>query len=274
MAEDSEKIPSKIWLDEPSPKNPFCAEASFCHGYDVYNDILKNARWSEYLFLMFQGERPTQNQSILLEKLAITLAHPGLRDHSVRAAMTSGTGGSGSAASLMAALAVGAGNLGGAREIYHALQLWKTCASDITLWKRFYESTIDSLNDEREDVWQPMEHMPGFDPNGDTCGKPIIEALNHMKTFETQGYISWLSDHREDIESLSQSPLSMTGVAAAVFHDLGFNENQAEMLFLLLRLPGAAVQALERQDYGWRHYPFFAGKVHLSDKKHVTEKKS
>jgi citrate synthase len=57
----------------------------------------------------------------------------------------------------------------------------------------------------------------------------------------------------------------MTGVAAAVLIDLGFSPRQGEMLYLLLRLPGAAAHALEQMDQGWRRYPFFANGLVLVD---------
>ena len=52
---------------------------------------------------------------------------------------------------------------------------------------------------------------------------------------------------------------------AAAFYDLGFNPRQGEMLFLLLRLPGAAAHSLEQRENGWRNYPYFGNAVHLED---------
>ena len=57
----------------------------------------------------------------------------------------------------------------------------------------------------------------------------------------------------------------MTGVTAAALIDLGFDTPQGEMLYLLLRLPGAAVHALEQQGYGFRRYPFFADGLELEN---------
>ena len=37
------------------------------------------------------------------------------------------------------------------------------------------------------------------------------------------------------------------------------------MLFLLLRLPGAAVHALEQKKLGWRKYPFFGDGLTLTN---------
>jgi citrate synthase len=50
----------------------------------------------------------------------------------------------------------------------------------------------------------------------------------------------------------------MTGVAAAAMIDLGFSPGEAEMLTLLLRLPGAAAHALEQGRQGFRRFPFFS----------------
>lgn len=44
--------------------------------------------------------------------------------------------------------------------------------------------------------------------------------------------------------------------SAAALADLGFNAQQGEMLFLLLRLPGAAAHALEQADYGFKRFPY------------------
>ncbi len=53
----------------------------------------------------------------------------------------------------------------------------------------------------------------------------------------------------------------MSGVAAAAFRDLGLNAEQGEMLYLLLRLPGAAAHALEQKQVGFKRFPFFHGAV-------------
>jgi citrate synthase len=64
---------------------------------------------------------------------------------------------------------------------------------------------------------------------------------------------------------MADCPLAMTGVAAAALIDLAFSPEQGEMLYLLSRLPGAAVHALEQQEYGWRRFPFFANGLKLEN---------
>ncbi|MGC2047759.1 MAG: hypothetical protein WA635_04025, partial [Gallionella sp.] len=59
------------------------------------------------------------------------------------------------------------------------------------------------------------------------------------------------------LEYAAGHPLAMIGVSAGALHDLGCTPAQGEMLQLLLRLPGAAVHALEQKDYGHKSFPFF-----------------
>lgn len=258
MSNKEENIPTRIWQDNPSLENPFETESSLCHGYDVFSDLLQNASWVEYLFLLFCGEAPTLLQKKLLESLAIALANPGPRDHSVRAAMNGGAGGSSNAACLIAALGVGAGNLGGGHEVSLAMKIWQQCGQETDKWEKLL---ITPPEDDRADVWANIEHAPGFDPNGKNCPKPVLQTLDYLKSFEVGTGLSWLAEQRTYLESLTNSPLAMSGVAAAALYDLGLNDEQGEMLYLLLRLPGAAVHAVERRNLGWRQYPFFGDKL-------------
>ena len=262
MTKPTETIRTRIWEELPEPNNPFAARACYCSGYDVYGDLLGRATWIEYLYLLFVGERPTPEQARLLEGLAVALANPGPRDHSVHAAMSGGVGGSGSAACLMAALAVGAGQLGGAREVAIAMDCWQACGQDLSAWQ---ERLRNPPQEERADVWLPMEHPPGFDPHGASCATPVLQTLTYLSQGSPGNALSWLTQHRPELEAAADCPLAMSGVAAASFIDLELSPEQGEMLYLLLRLPGAAVHALEQWEHGWRKFPFFAEGLKLSN---------
>jgi citrate synthase len=259
---EKETIRTRIWREEAEPDNPFSAAACYCHGYNVYGEVVGKAGWIEFLYVLFRGEPPSRVQSKLLEDLAVGLANPGPRDHSVRAAMNGAVGGSHSAACLIAALGVGAGQLGGAREIFLAMEIWNDCGIDLQAWANHFKK---SSQEERADVWKEMEHSPGFDPHGGSCATPVVQFLRHLANQNTASALRWLDDNRQALETMTDSPLAMTGVAAAAFHDLGFTPEQGEMLFLLLRLPGAAAHALEQKEFGYRNYPFFNHAIHLEN---------
>ncbi len=260
MSASEEVIHSRIWEETPESDNPFAAAACYCSGYDVYGDLLGKASWVEYLYLLFRGDPPSVEEARLLEGLAVAVANPGPRDHSVQAAMSGGVGGSTSASSLMAALAVGAGQLGGAREVFLAMECWQVCGQDLEAWvQRLSHPPVA----ERVDVWPAMEHPPGFDPHGASCTTPVRQTLGYLARCGVGSALAWLEAHRDELEGVAGCPLAVTGVAAAAIIDLGFEPRQGEMLFLLLRLPGAAAHALEQQDFGWRRYPFFRNGLKL-----------
>ena len=249
-----ETIRTRIWQEEAEPDNAFAALSCHCHGYDVYGDLLVHASWIEYLFLLFRGEAPTEQQARLLEGLAIALANPGPRDAVVHAAMCGGVGGSTSASCLMAALAVGAGASGGAKEVFNAMQDWQTRGTDMALWQ--IGLSVKPVDDPA-DVWPVAGHPAGFDPYGVRCTVPVQQTLAHLSSIDCGMSLAWLQANRISLESAAGLPLAMPGVAAAALHDLGFSPAQGEMLCLLLRLPGAAVHALEQKDYGYKNFPFF-----------------
>jgi citrate synthase len=245
-------IRSRIWLEEPEPDNPFATRAAWCRGYDVYGEMLGQARWVEMLYLLFHEELPTPAQADLLEALAVALANPGPRDASVHAAMCGGVGGSTAASSLMAALAVGAGQLAGGREVFLAMGGWAECGTDLGAWRRHLgapEAAPDS-------IWPKPEHPPGFDPHGVSTATPVKQSLVRLAGYGAGQRLPWLLQNLAELEAAAGHPLALSGVAAAAFADLGCTPEQGEMLLLLLRLPGAAAHALEQRSLGYKKFPF------------------
>ncbi|WP_211462098.1 citrate synthase family protein [Collimonas silvisoli] len=252
--ENPNSIRTSIWHEEPEADNPFAAAACYCRGYDVYGDLLGKARYTEYLYLLFKGERPTPNVAAALEILAVALANPGPRDPSVHAAMAAGVGGSTAASVLMAALAVGAGSYGGAREVFLALEAWQNNGTELAAWR---SSLAGPAAPTRQQVWPEPEHPPGFDPYGKQCANPVRQTLVHLVEIMPAGRLAWLAQEQAALETAAGHPLAMTGVAAAALADLDFSPSEGEMLALLLRLPGAAAHALEQGKQGFRQFPFF-----------------
>ena len=248
-----EQIRTRIWLEEPELDNPFAARAAYCHGYDVYGGMLGKARWVEMLFLLFRGEAPAGWQADLLDTLAVALANPGPRDPSVHAAMCGGVGGSTAASCLIAALAVGAGQLSGGREVFLAMENWNCCGTGLDAWQR----RLTEPADDSASIWPTPEHPPGFDPHGVSTTTPVKQTLASLAGISAGTGLSWLEANLQALEAIAGRPLAMSGVAAAAFSDLGFTPEQGEMLHLLLRLPGAAAHALEQWQYGYKKFPFF-----------------
>jgi citrate synthase len=254
-------IHTEIWNEEPEPDNRFATRAAYCRGYDVFGEMVGNARWVEMLFLLLRPELPDSASLDLLEALAVALANPGPRDPSVHAAMCGGIAGSNAAASLMAALAIGAGRYHGARDVHDAMLAWAACGTDIAAWrKRMQHSEQD---DALIEAWPAREHPPGFEPHALACATSTRQLLATLARIGGTPRLNWLAAHREALEEAVGMPLEQSGVAAAAFCDLGLAPEEGEMLFLLLRLPGAAMHALEQQRKKYTEFPFYT--VELQD---------
>lgn len=254
-------IRTAIWEEQAEPDNAFATRAAYCHGYDVYGAMLGRAGWADMLFLLLRGEAPAPAQAALLEALAVALANAGPRDAAVHAAMCGGVAGSTAAATLSAALAIGAGVNGGAREVLLAMQAWEACATDLALWR----AHLAAGPDRAAAIWPAPEHVPGFDAHGVSCAGIVLRSLERLAELSPGTRLAWLLRERAALEALAARPLALTGVAAAALGDLGFTAQQGEMLFLLLRLPGAAAHALEQGQAGFRNFPFYTVEVESED---------
>ncbi|MRV73636.1 citryl-CoA lyase [Duganella sp. FT92W] len=248
----SEVISTAIWHEQAEPDNPFAAAVARCHGYDVYGQLIAKAGYIEYLYLLLKGERPDAAATSALNILAVALANPGPRDPSVHAAMAAGATGAPAASALMAAIAAGAGSAGGAREVLLAMQTFSDCGTDLAAW----QARIAAPAETRPKYWPQLEHVPGFDPHGVRCATPVLQLLVALQSALPNGSTAWLARNRALLEQAAGIPLAQNGVVAAALTDLGLSGDEAEMLTLLLRLPGAAVHSLEQKQRGYRQFPF------------------
>ena len=253
-------IHTRIWREEPEPDNPFATRAAYCRGYDVFGEMVGKTRWVEMLMLLFRDDQADPAALDMLEALAVALANPGPRDLSIHAAMCGGVGGSSAAASLIAALSVGAGRYRGAREVFDAMTDWESCGTDVAAWLAY--ACRDSQGDV-VDTWPQREHPPGFDPHGVTTPTTVRQLLEKLAAIGATPRLAWLAANLREVEQAVGLPLDISGVAASAFYDLGFTPNEGEMLYLLLRLPGAAAHALEQEGYGYKSFPFYP--VELED---------
>lgn len=268
---DQETITTSIWREEDDGIDVFSAHKCWCHGYDVFGQVLTRARFPEYLYLLITGARPSAAQARVLERTAIALANPGPRDVSVRAAMNAGAGGSTAASALIGALSVGAGLYGGARELYLAMLGVERCGEDLQAWRDFLPSLSDEWHQELGSTpeqfggtyWPEPEHAPGFEPYAD---KTSLRTLQYLDAVCGAGPASaWLQQHLGDLEAAVENPISLLGVTAFAWRDIGLSAEQGEYLYLILRLPGAAAHALEQSTLGWRRFPFFREGLALSN---------
>ena len=152
----------------------------------------------------------------------------------------------------MAALAVGAGRYGGAREVRAGIEAWREGETDIEFWR----GRLTVLREDPDAVFPPEDHPPGFDPHGVSVAVVVMQTLARLASLLPGSRCAWLWRHRSTLEESARCPLSMAGVAAAALTDLGFTPAAGEMFYLLLRLPGAAAHAVEQSRSGHKTLPF------------------
>ena len=257
----SDTVKTRLWAEVPSEHDDYVAQKCIAAGYDVYGDLLGQVSWIEYLYLLFLHEPPSRGHAQLLNDLAVAIACHGPRDPAIRAAMTAAAGGSTAASSLVAALAVGAGQLSGARDVHDLMLAWSQAGNALDTWK----NQILVKQFRSHTIWPDRTHPPGFDPNAGVCGLPVLQTLTKLCQQQETLHLNWLQVHRQVLQDTVEMPLAFTAVAAAAFLDLQLDAQQGEMLYLLLRLPGAATLAVEQHQRGWKDYPFHKNKLILTD---------
>ena len=253
---------TNIWREEAESDNPFAAKECFCHGYNVFGDLLGKISLVEYIYLLFKGEKTSKENLKSLEDFSVAISNPGIREPSVMSAMNSGVGGSPSAAALISALATGAGQLGGAREVFMVMNAIRQLGESFDKWKDFHDNPPQKT---QASIWPDIEHFIGFEPNGVSTPKPLKQLFKHLVKNDNLKQTKWLNDNYKKMEKMIGYPVSITSIAAALFHDLGFSPDEGEALFLILRLPGAAVHALEQKKNGMAKFPFYGDAVTLKD---------
>lgn len=252
---------TRIWQEE-AEGDAFTTGVARCHGYDVYGEMLGRASWPQMLLLMIKGEIPSAAQAALMQDLLIAMANPGPRHPAVHAAMAGGVGGSPAAACLTAALAVGAGRAGGAREVFEAITAWQACAVGFADLPQQLAARVQQASN-AVDIWPAHDCWPGFGPHGDVTPKPIRQTLTSLISHAPSGALAHLYEHLQSLSAQAGHGHNFCGVMAAACVDLGLSPAQGEMLHLLITLPGAAVHALEQADTGYKRFPY--GDVDLLD---------
>lgn len=247
---------TRIWYEEPAADNPYIANKAFCYGYDLL-ELMAKRSFIDVFYLMFRGELPTRDEAQLLQQLMVALINPGPRNLATRAAMNAGVGKTDPVHILPIAAAVLGGEHEGAGEIEAAMRfLRKHQSSDLGA---MVNALLDADNGKKISTPGFGKHHGGVDLLSQNiatalaalpgAGKALHWGNHFALLLKAQG-IGWLS----------------TGVAAAVFADLGFQPRAGGCLYQLLCAPGLVAQGLELANKPITAMPF------VSDEHYVIER--
>ncbi len=230
---------TRIWQETPDKENPFVAESCLCHGYDLL-ELMEKRSFIDVLFLLFQGELPNSDKEKLLESLMIALINPGPRHPATRAAMLTGVGKTDPVHILPISLSILGGNHLGAGEIEGAMRFLRTQIKKDPV--QVAQEILSQQESPETGDWHPA---PGFGNRfGDIDSLSCQMATQLAKLPGAGPVLAWGNIFSEALHPHKMGWLA-TGLAAAVFSDLGFQPRMGGGLFQLLCAPGLLAQGLE-----------------------------
>ncbi|WP_130471018.1 citrate/2-methylcitrate synthase [Candidatus Magnetaquicoccus inordinatus] len=259
----AEQITTHIWQELPSAENPYLAQASYCHGYDLMT-LMERCSFEDMLLLLLQGELPTAERKELLRQLMIALANPGPRHPATRAAITAGVGKSNPMHILPIALTILGGEHMGAGEVSHSMEFLR-----YHIHKDPQQVVKERLAlQPRPEQQQDWVIAAGF---GSCFGG--IDPLAHNIAARLSALAGAGKALRWGVafaDALQDNGMGwrIPGVAAAAFLDMNFSGMTpwvGATLFQLLSAPGMLAHGLEYRLQPLTAYPF------IQDNQYIIE---
>lgn len=238
----STRAATRIWAEQPSSDNPYIAASALCHGYDLF-ELMDKRSFVDVFYLLFRGDLPSAAEAQLLQSLMIALINPGPRHPATRAAMNVGVGKTNPMHILPIASAVLGGEFQGGGEVENAMRFLrkyqKTNPSDLQTLAPD-EDVSDQSGDEA-----PTSPTPGFGKRHGGIDLMAAGIAARLVKLDAAGKaLKWGDDFAKTLAP-SGSGWFITGVAAAVFADLGFQPKAGGALFQLIGAPGLVAHGLE-----------------------------
>lgn len=229
----SKRAATRIWSEEPSSDNPYIATSALCHGYDLF-ELMGKRSFVDVFYLLFRSELPTTAEAVLLQALMIALINPGPRHPATRAAMNVGVGKTNPLHILPIASAVLGGEHLGGGEIESAMR-----------FLRKYQKTEPANLQPQEGDTGPLVAMPGFGQRHGGVDLLASGIAARLLELAAAGRALQWGNKLAKVLAPNGSGWLMTGIAAAVFADLGFQPKAGGALFQLLGAPGLVAHGLE-----------------------------
>ena len=254
------KIKTKIMLEKASQDNAYVTEKRYLYGYDN-EELVSKRSFVDVFILLFKGELPTREEANLLEKLMIGLINPGPRHPAVKASMVAGVSKANIEHLLPIGLSVLGGESNGAKEVLLAMKFIKKNVSNSTT------EVVKSIRVESSDEGD-FHPFPGF---GSCYGgrdiysnNLIVQLLEQTDIDNSAGYLRWANQLSQELKKSNMGVLT-TGLAAAVFLEIGIPNREAVGLFQIICAPGVFTQGAEQT-----HLPITAMPM-LDDEQYIFD---
>lgn len=238
----SARATTRIWAEQPSLDNPYIAASALCHGYDLF-ELMDKRSFVDVFYLLFRGELPSAAEAQLLQTLMIALINPGPRHPATRAAMNVGVGKTNPLHILPIAAAVLGGEYQGGGEVENAMRFLRKNQKTVPADLQTLVLDLDTSDEPRDET--PTSSTPGFGKRHGGIDLLATGIAARLVQLEAAGNALKWGYNFARILAPSGSGWLMTGVAAAVFADLGFQPKAGGALFQLLGAPGLVAHGLE-----------------------------
>lgn len=256
----AKKAQTSIYLEQPSSINPYVAKTNFLHGYDVL-ELMQKKSFVSVLLLLFTGELPEEKNVTLLERLMIALVNLGPRHPAIKASMVAGVSKANVEHLLPIGLSVLGGESNGAKEVEKSMLFLQKYVDQPV------EKVLEKLSVNIPDNKLGEFHVsPGF---GNQYGsvdefavKMVASLVTNNSEFKEFKYISWAQRFADSLAQYNMGWLK-TGIAAAVFCELGIGARESIGLYQLICAPGVFAHGVEQT-----HKPITAIPM-LSDEQHI-----
>jgi len=246
----AKKIATKIWHEQPSEHNPYIAQQSRCHGYNLL-ELMKECSYVEVLYLLFRSELPTKEETAIFEQLLVAFISPGPRHPATRSAIVTGVGKTDPVHILPIALSTLGGNFQGAGEVESAVRFLRKNAKKTP--KEVAHKLIDESIKPIEGDWSIA---PGFGSHYGGVDLMAQQLAQQLGTLPGCGkLLTWGNELANELHD-QQIGWLKTGVAAAVLADLGFLPFACATLYQLISAPGLLAHGLEYCKKPMTSYPF------------------
>jgi citrate synthase len=258
---ETNTINTNVWMEEASDENPFYPTASYCHGYNFYENLMGKHSWEELLFLHLRGELPNCKERNIFTILFSSVMNPGPRHVQNRAAMSAAIGGCPPGGSLMAGMGCSQGDKEGGGAVEATMRMLSHLSE--------HSLPADVLS--MKEQWGGGFQIPGF---GLLYGQKDDHAPQIIRLIKKYGYPL---DHLALFQSLepvireeTQQHMKSYGVFSAALLDLGFTPQQGHGLYMIASSAGMLTHLCERYGEHWSEYPswFQQGDYIYSEEKH------
>lgn len=209
---------------------------------DKLSNLIKNETFSDAVFFLLSSRRPNQHESILFEKILVSIIDHGMGTTSSLSSRTIISGGN----SLNVGIAGGILSIGD----YHGGAIEKAMQQFYS-WKE--KENLEDTKNMIRDLIREKKTIYGFGHKVYKEGDPRVKMiLQEMKGISFQSQFLYLKDLTEqsflEIKEKKIS-LNIDGLIALLLCDFGFDPLLGKGIFVIGRTPGLVAQCHEELKY-------------------------